>query len=487
MNYHWKNKPELQPLLDRLHMQHGSQPPRGDYAVFHWSEEVEAAGSRTRPAGGLRFHSPSMVVRAGNETVRNGLLHMQGMPTSLARGRPGELLVIADEYVVPVFHLEALALFKKKSGLHLGKTPLNGPHAGGRLHLDWELLELAAPPGTTAGLQRRQRGVMQEAVKAVYGLGLDAGLVRLGMSGSRAAVLAVDPLPQLHGQLAELYAEALHRFAAGAGQAGRGDQLLLGADPEFMLRTPEGKVKSAALFFARKGLVGCDAVMLRDRTALFPLVELRPKPSGEPKQLIRHLRQAMQLAAARINMPDLEWLAGGMPMKGVTLGGHIHFSGIWLNSHLLRVLDNYLALPLMLLEADTARGRRPRYGFLGDFRRQPHGGFEYRTLPSWLVTPGLTKGVLALARLLALAHARLHQRPLEEPALRRAYYRGDKQLLYEAGRSVWEELRLLPEYRDAAPDAEPLQDMLDRGVSWNEQQDIRKLWRISPFNPVQGL
>ena len=70
-------------------------------------------------------------------------------------------------------------------------------------------------------------------------------------------------------------------------------------------------------------------------------------------------------------------------------------SRIWLTSRLLRVLDNYLALPFILIEDQNTKLRRPRYGFLGDFRRKTHGGFEYRTLPSWIVSPRITKGVIA--------------------------------------------------------------------------------------------
>lgn len=43
-----------------------------------------------------------------------------------------------------------------------------------------------------------------------------------------------------------------------------------------------------------------------------------------------------------------------MPQPGFPLGGHLHFSGVALNGALLRALDNYLALPLALLEDKRA-------------------------------------------------------------------------------------------------------------------------------------
>lgn len=101
-----------------------------------------------------------------------------------------------------------------------------------------------------------------------------------------------------------------------------------------------------------------------------------------------------------------------MPQPGFPLGGHLHFSGVSLNGALLRALDNYLALPLALLEDKRATRRRPHYGNLGDFRRQSYGGFEYRTLPSFLISPQLAKGVIGMAFLIASQYPRLQRRPL---------------------------------------------------------------------------
>ncbi|MDT2266346.1 hypothetical protein P7H12_25890 [Paenibacillus larvae] len=97
-----------------------------------------------------------------------------------------------------------------------------------------------------------------------------------------------------------------------------------------------------------------------------------------------------------------------------------------MNVHLLRALDNYLAMPLVLAEGITTRFRRPRYGFLGDYRRQRHGGFEYRSLPSWLVEPDLTEGIFCLSALIASHYLELNKLPLQELSFQRAYYEGEK-------------------------------------------------------------
>jgi hypothetical protein len=189
----------------------------------------------------------------------------------------------------------------------------------------------------------------------------------------------------------------------------------------------------------------------------------------------------MQMASRKIADDSLVWVAGGMPSNGFPLGGHVHFSGIPLNSELLRVLDNYLALPLVLLEDSTTGTRKPKYGFLGDFRRQRHGGFEYRVPPSWIVSPTVARGVLSLSKLLADHYRLLRSRPLDEPTVQEAYYLGDKQRIRPLLPSLWNDLVRLPAYRTYERYLTPLKAMMLHMEGWKEQDDIRQRWKIGPF------
>jgi hypothetical protein len=171
-----------------------------------------------------------------------------------------------------------------------------------------------------------------------------------------------------------------------------------------------------------------------------------------------------------------------MPVPGLPLGGHIHLSGISPSNALIRALDNYLALPLAMVEDPTTAKRRRRYGRLGDIRPQRHGGFEYRTLPSWIASPTIAKGVIALAKTVAEHYRQLRGRPLDDEETLAAYLAGDKAALECAVQAQWRTLESLDGYRKYAKYLDPLKERIMARRSWDEQRDFRVHWRIPPFH-----
>lgn len=323
------------------------------------------------------------------------------------------------------------------------------------------------------------------AMRALHALRLDFGAVWIGIYGYRTYALAVEPAPALTRPIAAAYAGALR----GLEESGRwwpGDtpqplnSVILGADPEFVLRERStGQMLAASDFFPRFGVVGCDRQIIDRVSHALALVELRPAPSASPAELTQHIRQALVLAARRMPGPDVEWLAGSRPFPRFAIGGHIHMSGLSLSRHLLVALDNYLALPVMMLErAATARLRRRRYGFLGDVRLKEHGGFEYRTLPSWLVSPALTQAVLSLAKLVATHHTYLNGDWLAGPTRQEAFHTCDKDPFYDLMPGLWRDLEALPGYAEFEPDLTLLRGMVERRQRWNEHVNIRDTWRV---------
>jgi hypothetical protein len=462
-------------LAERLGLPSGSElPPEWTgRVVIHWGAIQDRSDK-------VILQPLRAIERAQDSSSREELLKLHGIKTASSHAKEHVHRQFPYQYKVAVFHLQALAIYQKKEDVWVSEPGLKKNKLGQAVHGKHQAFYKEIAPEYATFHMRR---AIRESVKAIYALGLDYGMVTIGILPSgHTLVLHVEPVPKLNRRLCELYARAMDRYDAElTGELARSERVMLGSDPEFLLLSRQGKVVSASRFLEREGPVGCDAIVLSGHRVILPLAELRPQPSVDPRQLARNLHRTMQLAARAIPDESLAWLSGGMPLRGFPLGGHIHFSRCWLNGHLLRALDNYLALPLMQIEGDTTRQRRPRYGFLGDFRPQPHGGFEYRTLPSWLISPAVTRGVLALAALIAEHYWSLQRRPLMDGDMQAYYYRGDKQKVREVIARLWEDLEKLPGYSRDASCLDPLKAMIFRMEPWNELADFRQTWKIAPY------
>lgn len=319
------------------------------------------------------------------------------------------------------------------------------------------------------------------ATKTLYTVGLDHGAVRLEASGkSGCAVISIDPRPwKGMTDLSAMYRAGWKQLQSELDEERHHNAApILGMDPEFLLvQMPESKIVPASRFLERTGVAGCDSVTIGGRR-IYPVAELRPAPSSEPRELLAHLMRAFAAASRSISDHSLIWQAGGMPQRGLPLGGHVHFSGVTLNGELLRALDNYLALPLAVLQDPRGSGRRPRYGALGDFRLKSYGGFEYRTLPSFLVSPLVAKGVVALAGLIARDYQQLRQRPLAKADIHTAFYEGNREVMQAYIPALLDDLTNMDGFERYEQYAAPLISQLRQGRTWDESRDIRKLWNI---------
>lgn len=322
------------------------------------------------------------------------------------------------------------------------------------------------------------RKIRELAIRTVYALGLDYALVWCAIGpGRRYIVKQIVVDPRCSTTLEKKICQALLQYSADLSEPRR-RQIVLGADPEFVIRSKQGRLLLASQFFSMKGKVGCDAIWIGDNRQDKPLFELRPEPTSNPKVLAARIYEGLLTVAKKVNHLSDKWLAGNMPIKGFPIGGHIHFSGIKPNFKLLRALDNYLTLPLMMAEDSRGIQRRPKYGYLGDFRMQPYGGFEYRTPPSWLVSPTLTKGTFALAKCIANNYQRLKYEPLSDPDLQAAYYQGEKNHVAPWIDLLWSELYTLADYQMYERELSSFFSYIREGRRWNEYADFRKAWKI---------
>jgi hypothetical protein len=377
----------------------------------------------------------------------------------------------------------ALEPMEKLSGQRLYRISLFGHHPLSSFRApertQWLHHSLGTPRFEPVELQTDDSEAMlvtHLAVRSVYALGLEYGEVTVAVqSPRRAKVVEVQPA-WTEGDDSRL--DQAWKVFRWLETEQSGAMLRLGADPEFALRDADGRMVLASDYVGKNGTVGYDSSRYREELDpnQHPLVELRPEPAHDPDELAASIYQALKLAREKINDDSVEWLAGGMPFAGYPIGGHIHFSGVTLDFSLLRKLDAYLSLPLVLVEDEGCRRRKPRYGFLGDFRMKSHGGFEYRTPPSWLVSPLVTRGVLHLAKLVATHHRQLKASAHLQYRLLCSYYRGEKETLVPHVRSVWKELSQMRDY--PSPILDPYFDYLLSGNCWPADEDLRRAWQL---------
>ncbi len=253
---------------------------------------------------------------------------------------------------------------------------------------------------------------------AVQALGLDFAMAYVALSKPRKPVIKrVDPSPELPTRTLK----SLIEFLVESPYIPQKKEVTLGADPEFILiNSDTGKMIPASQFLPRFGTVGCDSVRIPNRQQR-PIGELRPEPSPSPLVLADNIRKTLLQAVKLLPYNNIKWIAGSQP-SNYPIGGHIHFSNIQVSSKLLRALDNYLAIPVFLMEdTKNATMRRTKYGLLSDYRIKEYG-FEYRTTSSWLVTPEISRGVLCLAKLIASNYTELSNNCFIRTEIQNAFY-----------------------------------------------------------------
>lgn len=412
------------------------------------------------------------------------------------------------KYNIYLFNMKAFLLTKKLAVKSHARSGLHAPL--------WNYEEI---PGD---LDQDTQKVTLLAQRAGYVLGLDFCMVHAGIDAQgRPVILDITPAPvippkslpkfsteikeyirqwhsdtQKDNQQADLTTSRTSHgytqttfFTLSPKKAGtnnprempgaRESLVMLGADPEFMLRNSlTGELIYPSDFIAEEGSLGYDHRSEGRQGIFFPLAEVRPEPDLCPLKLTEKIRNILVKAAA-VLPAHIEWLAGSLHFEQYQIGGHIHFSNCEINSALLRALDNYLAIPVMLVENPrNSILRRKQYGWLGSIRNKPHGGFEYRTPSSWLISPEFTRGCLCLSKIIATDYRFLSQDYLVDPELQKAFYLSKKYYFYDLFTELWQDLKKTPLYSKYATHLSPLVDTIQNRTHWDENIDIRKSWGV---------
>lgn len=411
-------------------------------------------------------------INAGLKRLRDMTQQQKRQHWQAARLRINEQL--SDERLYLVHCIDHCLLCWRRVDADLG--PLGEQHAvlrdaqGMIEHDEQELPEVTL------------RALETAAARALYALWLDIGSVLVAISGTGSlAIRDAWSIEQQQPLDRAILNESLNRWLE-SWEMDREQPFRLGADPELIFVDESNKLVSASsiLLDYTSEEIGIDALLYKNKL-IYPIVELRPRPAGHPARLFATLhgllKELNELAAEQ----NLRWQAGAMPVKGVALGGHLHVSGIPLTPRLLRLLDVMLALPFAALADESGKARNDKFGGLGDYRKQFHGGFEYRTLPSWLVSPALTKAAiyvcwLTVEQRFALAE-HLHSDDLQ--TVEEVYAQGEREQLCALAQKYIELLVSLTTDRRLVEGVQPLQRALQQRSTWNEQSDIRQRWKLA--------
>jgi hypothetical protein len=469
-------QPSAQRLLKRvprLHVYRSSTAVGSSDVVIRWGETTESDSSH-----GKILNPYDSVLRTKNRMAMGKFLRRVGIRFMLTEKKDAENNQrIIRQYRIPYFDLSALACFRSDRGAAWINQRIQ------RLQESFREVPFDDDKVTTRAIQLGMR--------TLHSLGLDHGLVSIGMGPHGILhVLDVTTNPILQGRLLDLYKQALEDYIdqdERLAKSGVGP-FLLGSDMELMLCNSTGKLVLASKYLSRKGKVGCDDRSIQFDGQRLPLMELRPDPDDTPIGLLANLRSTMMEAATKINNTHIQWRAGSMPFRPYCTGGHLHFSNVPFSSHFIRVLDNYLGVPLMMVEDPlTARLRRPRYGFLGDVRHKNYGGFEYRTPGSFLVSPDVTAAAYCLAYVLAVHHRELPVFDIYEENMQSAFYLNRTDVMRPVVERNLTYLRRLAGYDRYKEYIDPLFEMIQDGLTWDEQVDVKAVWAIRSATRVRTI
>ena len=220
--------------------------------------------------------------------------------------------------------------------------------------------------------------------------------------------------------------------------------------------------------------------------------ELRPTPSRCPTCVVNHIQELLRHPPKGI--PPTEYWRAGTRYAGRPLGGHIHF-GMPVTPTFLSALRHFLAIPVVAIERDHgARGSYGKIGCGGEYETKPYG-FEYRSLPSFLLGRGTSLAVFHLAA--AIANTLHAQGAVFTSAYfnqfgARFYSRdgGSDGINYTDPKIIsliWDELRTWPEVKRRWHYISHLYWIWKHKGKWDDSTDLLIKWRIKQRRIASAL
>ncbi|MGU3569882.1 putative amidoligase domain-containing protein, partial [Paenibacillus sp. A51L] len=282
----------------------GDGPGAGEAACLPWLLNANAARVAAMGPERLQRELEASGLHAGGAAETGRLYRV-----AVGEGEP-----LLAHRVRSEFWRKGMLAGSLAGGIEDGGASLqpSGPTGSGGLPGSIPGTDAAANAGP-AGIWRyaedpAMRRSVRAALRAAYELGLDAAevLVRAA-DGGRASIAGIR-LPGCRrfllageGKLAE--ADAVPEAAAGlwspmccriqglldASAQQDGPGIRIGADPEFVIMRPDGRIHSASHLGGLSSAVGSD-VLLTGRQIRQPVGELRPEPSATAQGLAENIR-----------------------------------------------------------------------------------------------------------------------------------------------------------------------------------------------------
>ncbi|KMM36902.1 putative amidoligase domain-containing protein [Guptibacillus hwajinpoensis] len=303
---------------------------------------------------------------------------------------------------------------------------------------------------------------IKTAIRALYVVGLPQGVVKIGVLPNESHIV--------------LDINESNRFKQ-APVTKAVSPFTIGADIEFMLSC-DNELLPASTFFPIQGSVGCDERQIEQDSGQYALAELRPVEAETPHEVFQNMKTLVQKASALVPYENVAFRAGSMPFVGYQCGGHLHF-GIPCSASLLKALDQYLAIPIAMIEnSRTAkRRRRTNHGGLGRYRVKPYG-MEYLSLSSWVIEPTLSLSILCLAKLVGNHHHEFQDDFVFYPVIQRAYYNGNYPVLKQLWPHIKKNIQTTSTYAQYKSELTLLFEAIERGCPIEEECDFRVNWGV---------
>lgn len=218
----------------------------------------------------------------------------------------------------------------------------------------------------------------------------------------RCLRMQIDPsrISYLEGLrlVSHLVSDRRHRIKVKAGKFNEytmmfgKDAIGVGADVEFQLISADRELVRMPRYDT-DSQIGTDGIGTSTG-------EIRPNWSYDPEDVVKDIRKLLVKLYDIISDSDAFAVIAGEG-EHVPTGGHVHVSGLGAtpDDGVLRALDRLIYKPLISI-CDGAR-KCSSYDRPSGYRYQPWG-WEYRSLPSWIAHPILTKGVLRIVHTICL-------------------------------------------------------------------------------------